>query len=130
MTGLVRRDDLGLIVDADPASIVDLPGDGAAAPTSSAGIDGLLPNTASQSPGPSQAAAAASRRAVAAAALPDVLTTISILLALLAVSAAALALSRNRGRIGKIAVLRAPAVSARLARIRSWRPGRGRRNRP
>ncbi len=129
VTGAVRRDDLGLIVEVDPASVVALPGDGTATPTASGQVAALLPEAATQSPGTSHVAAASIRQAVAAAPLPDAPTILAILLAMIAFSAAAVALSRSRGRIGRFGGWGLPLVAARVARVLSWRATFGRGDR-
>lgn len=125
VAGVVRQDEQGLIVDADPASIVALPGDDATPAASAGDLAGLLPVGTSQTAGPSQAVAASMRRAAAATPWPDALTILAILLALAVVSAAAVALSRNGGRLRRMALSVPLTRSVRLARIASWRPRRG-----
>lgn len=132
VSGIVRRDSAGLFLEADPASIVDLPGDlssATASPASTGGLADLLAGPASELPGSSQAGSASIRRAVAAAPLPGAAATLAGFLAVLAVAAGLAALG-NRRRIGR-PVLRMPAgVAARLAHFDSRRHRFGRRDRP
>jgi hypothetical protein len=126
VTGLVREDDEGLIVEADPASILDLPGD--VGDTSSAvgavGVVAGVPATKAASMAPQ----AAIRRVSPGAAAPDGLMLLLVApLALLAV-AASLVLARHRRGLARIgrwdSVHPAQRVAAAMARWH-WR-GRGR----
>jgi len=112
VTGLVRQDDDGLIVEADPATIVDLPGyRGEAAVTGSTTAD---PSSGAPDPptGPtrSPAAAASIRIASSPAAPPDGPTLAAVLLIVLATVAGAVVLARRPGWLHR------PALHVRLRR--------------
>ncbi len=78
VTGLVQQDDLGLIIEADPASIVDLPGE--TAPTADSGLIGLVAGAPTPSTAASEAAAASIRRASPSAPPPNVVALLAVLL--------------------------------------------------
>jgi hypothetical protein len=112
VTGIVGQDDLGLIIEADPASMIDLPGDGLD-PRASQGAGGGLVVAASQpTPAASLAAAMAMRRSSPAALLPDGVAILAVLIVLLAAVALALAV------LAAVAVVVAPAstTASTLAR--------------
>jgi hypothetical protein len=105
VTGLVRTDGQGLIVEADPASIVAMPGDlgdGAVAADvagATAGTVAVTTSGPSASPATSNAAAASTRIAASPAALPDATTLLLCLLAAMAAIGAAVALASRFGRL-------------------------------
>jgi hypothetical protein len=105
VTGLVRSDGQGLIVEADPASIVALPGDLGdgivAAETAGATARAGAVTTSGPSRGPetSYAAAASTRIAALPAAPPDAATLLLCLLAAIGTIGAAIALASRSGRL-------------------------------
>jgi len=108
VSGLVEQDEDGLIIEADPTSIVDLPGGKAAAPAESAHSPGS-PSGASSSmptgtprPASSLAAAASIRRASPGGAAPDGATLLAVLIAALATVAASLAIAGRAGRLRRL----------------------------
>jgi hypothetical protein len=111
-TGPVRQDYQGLIVDADPASIVDLPGMAKAAPAAETPTDDPtdVAPAPSQSEAGSPAAEASLRMAPSPAAPPDGAALGAVLLTALAAVAAGLALARHSRR------LRRPRLPERLRR--------------
>lgn len=102
VTGLVKRDGQGLVIEVDPASIVDLPGD----PESPAATDGSVAEipvgaptlTAATSP----AAAASMLRNSPAASPPDGLTILLVLLFALLAAAAAFSAGRQADRLRRL----------------------------
>ena len=110
VTGIVRQDAEGLVIEADPASIIDEPGSRAerADPedaTSSAAVPIQTPALP-----PSPAAAASVRIASSPAAPPDIVALVAVLLVVLATVAGAVARARRPPGI------RRPALSKRLRR--------------
>jgi hypothetical protein len=96
VSGLVGEDDLGLIVEADSASIVALPGDRVDALASDAGALGVVAAGSTPTRAASSAAGAALRRASATASPPDGLTILAVVAVLLVVAVAATALANRR----------------------------------
>ena len=101
VTGVVRQDAQGLIVEADPDSIIDLPGDGGYNLTAASGRAGLPGGglTLTQAPHTSPAAAASVRIVTSPYAQSDVGTLLVVLLALLASLAGAVLLARRPRRL-------------------------------
>jgi uncharacterized protein YdeI (BOF family) len=104
-TGLVRRDDQGLMIEVDPASIISLPGDREDAATTGDSLAGLVAGVPSQTTGASLAAAASTRWASTAASPPDGPTMLAVVLVMLVVVTTALAVAgkgvRSRRRKGQ-----------------------------
>jgi hypothetical protein len=105
VTGLVRQDDSGLTIEADPDSIVALPGardgDPAAAPTAATtSATRLRLETAASSPAPaaSKAAGSSVRTAASQTNLPDWATLITVFVLALAAVAGVLAAAAYSGR--------------------------------
>jgi hypothetical protein len=90
VTGVVGHDDLGLIIEADPASMIDLPGDGLDARASQGAGGGLVVAAPTPTPAASLAAAMAMRRSSPAALLPDGVAILLVPMVLLAAAALAL----------------------------------------
>ena len=123
----MREDDEGLIVEADPASILDLPGDVGDTSSAVGAVDRVVAGVSAKSAA-SMAPQAAIRRVSPGAAARDGLRLLLVApLALLAV-AAALVLARHRRGLARIgrwdSVHPAQRVAAAMARWH-WR-GRGR----
>ncbi len=116
VSGLVEQDEDGLIIEADPASIVDLPGGGAAAPASGSAkgsaeavtstklpIGASSPRpTGTPRPTASVAAAASMRRAAPGGAVPDPAVLLAVLTIALATVAASLAIAGRTGRFRRL----------------------------
>jgi hypothetical protein len=127
VTGFVREDGLGLFIEADPATILDLPGDPGAASSADAALDRVVagvPATAAASLAPQ----ASIRRAAPGASPPDVATLLFVATLTLLAVAASLALIRRREGLARIvrcsSWLPAERLTAAMARW-PWR-GRGR----
>jgi DNA/RNA endonuclease YhcR with UshA esterase domain len=95
VTGYVGEDDSGLVIEADPASIVDLPGDPGKVLATGGGLGGLVAGLATPSVAASPAAGAAIRRA-STASMPCDFMIPAVLMTMLGVATAALYLVRNR----------------------------------
>ena len=124
VTGIVRQDADGLVVEVDPASIIDEPGargDSLAAARETAASSAAAFAGAAQTPAPppSPAAAASVRIASSPAAPPDGVALVAVLLVVLATIAGAVAFARRPGGIHR------PAITMRLRRPLLG-PGRGR----
>ena len=120
VTGIVRQDAEGLVVEVDPASIIDEPGGGVEpqrANPEAAASSAAIPTQTPAAPSP--AAAASVRIASSPAAPPDGVALVAVLLVVLATVAGALALARRPGWI------HLPALAMRLRRPLSG-PDRGR----
>jgi len=131
VTGLVREDDLGLFIEADPVSILDLPGGTGDenVPSASGALDRIA-NRVPAATAVSRAPQASIRRASPGASPPDVPTLVLVaLLALIAV-AALLALGRNRAGLARRARRSSVLPTERLAAAMARWPGRGRRKVP
>jgi DNA/RNA endonuclease YhcR with UshA esterase domain len=116
VTGLVRQDGDGLIVEADPASIVDLPGYRGEAPVAGSTIADPSSGVSDQPPAPatSPAGAASIRIASSPAAPPDGATLVAVLVTVLATVAGAVVLSRRPGWIHRLVLhvrLRRPLMA-------------------
>jgi uncharacterized protein YdeI (BOF family) len=121
VTGVVRQDAEGLVIEADPMSIIDEPG-------GLGEVQGAEPGTAASSddaptqtpiPPTSPLAAASIRIASSPAAPPDGAALVAVLLVVLATVAGAVVLARRPGGIHR------PALAVRLRRPLLG-PGRGR----
>jgi|GEM_PF-1346042 hypothetical protein len=125
VTGLVQQDDLGLIIEADPASIVDLPGE--TAPTADSGLIGLVAGAPTPSTAASEAAAASIRRASPSAPPPNVVALLAVLLMILVVVPGAVILARRGGKLRRLPVASSLLQPANLAQMlpRRLRFGRG-----
>jgi hypothetical protein len=127
VTGFVREDDLGLLIEADPVSILDLPGgtvDGDA-PSSGVAPDRVVAGVPATR-AVSQAPQASIRRASRGASPPDFPTLVLVaLLALIAV-AASLALFRHRPGPARMARWSSVLSTERVAAVMARLPGRGR----
>jgi len=117
VTGVVRQDGEGLVVEADPISIIDEPGSRSETqPTASepAGSSGGAP-TPTPTPPASVTPAASTRIAAAPAAPPDAAVLVSVLLVVLAVVAGAVVLARRPGWLHRAALrtrLRRPLLGS------------------
>jgi uncharacterized protein YdeI (BOF family) len=106
VTGIVRQDAEGLVVEADPASIIDEPagrGETQGAEPGTAASSGDAPTRTPASP-LSPAAAASVRIASSPAAPPDGAALVAVLLAVLATVAGAVVLARRPGGIHRRAL--------------------------
>ena len=127
VTGSVREDDLGLFIEADPASVLDLPGgtDDESLPSVSGALDRVAARV-SAATAVSRAPQASIRRASPGASPPDVPTLALIaLLALIAV-AASLALVKHRPGLARMARWNPVLSTERVAAVMARLPGRGR----
>jgi len=124
-TGLVREDYQGLIIEADPASIVDLPGE--AAPTADSGLIGLVTGGPTPPAATSQAATASMRGASPGAAPPNGVALLAVLLLILLVAPGAVVLARHGGKLRRLPAASSVLQRGNLARIlpRRLRFGRG-----
>lgn len=137
VTGLVRQDAFGLTIEADPGSIVALPGGTGASPTAipaatfsaatSQGHAGTVIGSAA--PVISNAAGNSVRMATSQADPPDWATLIAVLVLSLAAVAAALAAAAHSGRLRRRAVAagrtrRIALAAGPLRRLRSLGKGR------
>jgi hypothetical protein len=127
VTGLVVEDDQGLIIEADPASLVDMPGDRHETPATDAGAVGRLSGAVTPGSNASRAATAAVRRITPGAPPLDWVAILAALTVVLALAAAALAFAKHARLPGLGRALAQPSSSARSARpgFRGPRPGRG-----
>jgi hypothetical protein len=92
VTGVVARDDLGLIVEADLDSIVDLPAGGDNEPAGEAALAGIISAAATATAAASRAAGASIRQASGSAAMPDG-ATLGLALAILFLAGTVLAMA-------------------------------------
>ena len=90
VTGQVGQDDLGLIIEVNPASVIDMPGDGLDARASQGPGGGLMVAASTPVSAASLAAAIAMRRSSPAALPPDGIAILAVIIVLLAVVALAL----------------------------------------
>jgi len=125
VTGLVRQDDQGLLIEVDPASIVELPGE--AAPTASSGPTDLAAGAPTPSPAPSAATVSIGRVSPTTPGF-DAAALLVVLLALLLSAPAALALARRGGGLRRPHAVGSTMDPRRLVQIvpRHLRFGRGR----
>jgi hypothetical protein len=93
VTGLVQSDDRGLIIEADPDSIIDLPGDSEDAGLTGDSLNGIVAAASTSTPAPSLAAAASIKRASATTAPPDGPAILAVVLVMLTLLTAALAVA-------------------------------------
>jgi hypothetical protein len=126
-TGLVVEDDQGVIIEADPASLVDVPGDRHETPATDAGAVGRLSGDATPGNDASRAATATVRRITPGAPPLDWVAILAALTVVLTLAAAALAFARRARLPGLGRALAQLSSSARSARAgyRGPRPGRG-----
>jgi hypothetical protein len=127
VTGLVVEDDQGLIIEADPASLVDMPGDRHETPATDAGVVGRISGAATPGSDASRAATATVRRITPGAPPLDWVAILAALTVVLTLAATALAFAR-RARLPDLGrVLAQLSSSGRSARpgSRGPRPGRG-----
>ena len=125
VTGSVREDDLGLIIEADPASILELPGDSGDDSTAASAVDRVVagvPATKAVSLAPQ----ASIRRASPGAMPPDGLTLLLVTLLTLLAVAGSLTLARRRHGIARIVRRSSERPARRLAAVMArWHwPGR------
>jgi hypothetical protein len=126
VTGLVAEDDQGLFIEADPASLIDLPGDRQETPATGAGAVGRLSGDGTPGSEASRVATATIRRTTPQAPLLDWVTILAVLMVALVFVAAALALAGHGRLPGPARALAQLPPSARLARLASRRPRPGR----
>ena len=121
VTGIVRQDAEGLVVEADPASIIDQPGGRGEAQGGEPEATASAVHTPTQIPTPPTppVAAASVRIASSPAAPPDGVALAAVLLVVLAIIAGAVMLARRPGWIPR------PALATRIRRPR-FGPDRGR----
>jgi hypothetical protein len=125
VSGLVRRDEEGLFIEADPDSIVDMPGDRGDARVTGDGLAALAAGMSTPTIGASAAAAASIRRTAAPAPLPEDLTICIVVLATLVALAAAVALTRKGLRPRRIRIRMATFPAVGVLHLAHRRPRRG-----
>ena len=127
VTGLVIEDDQGLSIEADPASLVDMPGDRREAPATDAGAVGGLPEDATPGSDAPLSATATVRRIAPGATPLDWVAILAALTVVVALAAAALALAKCARWPGLGRALGQLSPSARAARpgSRETRSSRG-----
>jgi hypothetical protein len=114
VAGVVTQDEAGLLIAVDPMSVITLPGDGGDDPVATGPAVGLLAASSPDSPslGGAASAQADSSAGTAAAGIVG-----AILLALLAVVAAALAVTRMAGHRFGFHVPKLPGLGRHLGRL-------------
>lgn len=127
VTGRVRQDAQGLIIDADPASIVDLPGE--AASTSKGGLIGIGADTVTPTPAAWQASAAPTRQASSTGFPSGGLALAAVLITIFVLASGSLVLARRRGTRAWVRVASSLFRPARAVRSlpRRLRLGPGKR---
>jgi RPA family protein len=125
VTGSVREDDQGLIIEADPASIVDLPGDSGDGSAAAGAVDRVVagvPATKAVSMAPQ----ASIRRASPGATPPDGPTLLLVTLLTLLAVAGSLTLARRRHGLARIVHRSSEGPARRLAAALARWPWLGR----
>ncbi len=125
VTGLLEQDEGGLIIKADPLSVVDLPGDRGEATTTPGDLVDLAAGVSAAVTAPSTAAAATIQRVSPATAPANGVALLALILVAIGAVAAALAFARRGGSLRRLAVPVSPLAAVLLARLDPRRPKPG-----
>ena len=125
VTGLLEQDEGGLIIKADPLSVVDLPGDRGDATTTAGDQVDLAAGVSAAATAPSTAAAATIQRVPPATAPANGVAILALILVAIGAVAAALAFARRGGSLRRLAVPVSPLAAVLLARLDPRRPKPG-----
>ena len=125
VTGLLEQDEGGLIIKADPLSVVDLPGDRGEATTTPGDLVDLAAGVSAAVTAPSTAAAATIQRVSPATAPANGVALLALILVAIGAVAAALAFARRGGSLRRLAVPVSPLAAVLLARLDQRRPKPG-----
>ena len=125
VTGLLEQDEGGLIIKADPLSVVDLPGDRGEATTTPGDLVDLAAGVSAAVTASSTAAAATIQRVSPATAPANGVALLALILVAIGAVAAALAFARRGGSLRRLAVPVSPLAAVLLARLDPRRPKPG-----